>query len=81
MDAHVRAAGGKRVVALPVHVQSGRCREAEAQLRAAAAVWCAEKEHEDKRRNQYHSLTLVFVLPRRVWEFTLTILEKAEPLY
>lgn len=31
MDAHVCAAGGKRVVALPVHVQSRCCREAETQ--------------------------------------------------
>lgn len=29
MDAHVCAAGGKRVVALPVHVQSRCCWEAE----------------------------------------------------
>lgn len=29
MDAHVCAAGGKRVIALPVHVQSRSCRETE----------------------------------------------------
>lgn len=38
MDAHVCAAGGKRVVALPVYVQSRCCWEAETELRAAAAV-------------------------------------------
>lgn len=33
MDAHVCAAGGKRVVALPVYVQSRCCWEAETELR------------------------------------------------
>lgn len=37
MDAHVCAAGGKCVVALPVYVQSRCCWEAETELRAAAA--------------------------------------------
>lgn len=38
MDAHVCAAGGKRVVALPVYVQSRCCWGAETEFRAAAAV-------------------------------------------
>lgn len=41
MDAHVRAAGGKRVIALPVHVQSGSCQETETEtkgLKTAAAA-------------------------------------------
>lgn len=33
MDAHVGAAGGKRVVALPVHIQSRGCREAGVRVR------------------------------------------------
>lgn len=56
MDAHVCAAGGKRVVALPVYVQSRCCWEAENKLRAAAAVGYVENM-------TYDGLNIDFLFP------------------
>jgi len=71
MDTHVCAAGGKRVVALPVHVQSRCCWEAETELSAAAAVTYVETEHGEKRWHEYHALTRVFVRSQWIGSFTL----------